>query len=305
MADQLRDTESGTRGVRRILRKQTDKAVEALEEGGRPLSDEAVHTARKQMKKVRAGLRLLCETLGTRAYDQENGCVRDAARPLTEVRDAGVLVNTLGKLADRFRDEIDRGAVSRLRQELLDHQREVRRSVLEDGTSLAPVKLALEGVRERSGEWPVGKKGWAVLGPGLRRTYKRGRDAFEAARQVPSTENLHEWRKQVKYLWHQLRTLVPLRPDVIGKLVEQAHTLGEHLGDDHDLAVLREKLEGELASDDRAPLFELIDRRRAELQEQALALGPLLYAEKPGTFAERFKSYWRGWRDRAPAAAHA
>src|SRR5205814_6211686 len=119
MSEQLRDTESGAKGVRRILKKQTGKAVKALEEGGRPLSDEAVHTARKQMKKVRASLRLLREALGSRTYGRENACVRDAARPLTEVRDAGVLVDTLDKLADRFRDEIDREAVAELRRTLL------------------------------------------------------------------------------------------------------------------------------------------------------------------------------------------
>src|SRR5262245_12367688 len=106
MSEQLSDTESGTRGVRRIVRKQLSKAVQALEER-QPLSDEAVHTARKQMKKVRAGLRLLREAFGSRAYERENTCIRDAARPLTTARDAGVLVDTLDKLADHFPDEID------------------------------------------------------------------------------------------------------------------------------------------------------------------------------------------------------
>src|SRR5262249_5267423 len=157
--------------------------------------------------RVRAGLRLLREALGSRTYDRENSCVRDAARPLTEVRDAGVLVDTVDRLAERFRDEIDSHALSELRRKLLEHQREVRREVLTDGTDLNPVKMTLEGAQERAKEWPIGKKGWSVLGSGLKRTYRRGRDAFEAVRQVPSTENLHEWRKQVKYLWYQLRVL--------------------------------------------------------------------------------------------------
>src|SRR4051794_28254839 len=101
MSDRLRETESGTRGVARIMRKQTGEALEVLSGSG-PLSDEAVHDARKRLKEVRAALRLLREALGSRTYRQENACFRDAARPLSEVRDAKVLVSTLDKLAEHL-----------------------------------------------------------------------------------------------------------------------------------------------------------------------------------------------------------
>src|SRR5437762_1561268 len=107
MADPLRKTDPHTRGIRRTVRKQLGKAVESLD-GGRPLPDEAVHRARKRLKKARAGLRLLRKALGGRAYDRENACCRDAARPLTEVRDARVLVDTLDQLAEQCGEEMDR-----------------------------------------------------------------------------------------------------------------------------------------------------------------------------------------------------
>jgi hypothetical protein len=58
MAKQLRHKASGTRGVQRLLCQQLDAALEALH-GEPDLSDEAVHTVRKQLKKVRASLCLL------------------------------------------------------------------------------------------------------------------------------------------------------------------------------------------------------------------------------------------------------
>src|ERR1019366_5884992 len=51
-----------------------------------------VPEVRKCFKRVRAALRLVREDLGDDAYREENWCLRDAARPLTEVRDAEMLV---------------------------------------------------------------------------------------------------------------------------------------------------------------------------------------------------------------------
>jgi CHAD domain-containing protein len=100
MAIGLRRSESGTQGLRRILREQIAKALEAL--GGTTLSDEAVHSARKELKKARATLQLLRDALGDVVYKRENAALRDAARPLSEVRDAKVLLDTLVRLVERY-----------------------------------------------------------------------------------------------------------------------------------------------------------------------------------------------------------
>jgi CHAD domain-containing protein len=300
MAGELRQTESGTKGVRRLLRKQAEKALEALRNGGRSPSDEAVHSARKSLKKARAYLRLLRPELGRRRYQRENAGLRDVARPLTEVRDAKVLAETLDKLAEHFGDAVDGRALSRLRRALRKEQREVRRRVLEEGDALGPAQESLESAPERVKDLPVGGHGWSVLGTGLKQVYKAGRDAFATARDDLSMENWHEWRKQVKYLWHQLQALQPLWPRVLEEIADQAHALADLLGEDHDLAVLRDHLTGDLERfPDReavAGLACLIDRRRAGLQEQATALGRRLYEEKPKRFVARLGGYWDAWR---------
>jgi CHAD domain-containing protein len=295
MAKQLRPREAGTQGVRRLLRKEVGRALEALGGVG-SLPDERVHDARKRLKKARALLRLLREEVGDRAYRRENAALRDAARPLTEVRDAKVLVDALDQLAEYFVGQVDLKEVRQVRRGLRDHQREVRTRVLGAGDALGPVREALAAARRRAKRWPVGRRGWSVLGAGLREVYRRGRDARAAAQDDPSVENLHEWRKQAKYLWHQLQVLQPLWPAAIGEWADQARALG----DDHDLDILRQKLQRER---DRSPgganpdtLVGLIDRRRAELQEQAWAVGQRLYEEKPKAFTRRLHGYWRAWR---------
>jgi CHAD domain-containing protein len=303
MAAELRPKEAGTRGVRRIFRREVGKAIAALRQGGQPLADEVVHDARKRLKKARAALRLLREALGSRLYDRANACCRDAARPLTEVRDAKVLRETLDELAERGAGAVDAAALDEVRRALRQDQRQVRH-VLEE-RDLGPVEESLEALREWAKDWPVGRRGWSVLGAGLKRVYRSGRDSFTEARQGPSLANLHEWRKQVKYLWHQLQVLRPMRPAVMEELARQAHDLADSLGDDHDLAVLRARLQekpGRFPEQPVAALVGLIDRRRGELQEQALALGRRLYQERPKQFAGRLKGYWHAWRrDRSRA----
>src|SRR5262249_2675480 len=101
MASRLKRGEAGTRGVRRLLRKELGKALEALQ-GADPLPDEAVHAARKALKRARALLRLLRDALGSRVYRRENARLRDAARPLTAVRDARILVDVFDQLAGQL-----------------------------------------------------------------------------------------------------------------------------------------------------------------------------------------------------------
>jgi len=85
--------------------------------------------------------------------------------------------------------------------------------------------------------------------------------------------------------------------DELGK---QAHQLADHLGDDHDLAVLRDLLVQEGSQWARpgtvTKLLGLIDVRRGELQHDAAQLGQRLYADRPKAFLNRLHSYWQAWR---------
>jgi hypothetical protein len=76
--------------------------------------------------------------------------------------------------------------------------------------------------------------------------------------------------------------------------------LGELLGDDHDLAVLRQML---IQDSDRFGgekgielLVALIDRRREELEEEAILLGHRFFQDAPRAFTYRLHGYWRVWR---------
>jgi CHAD domain-containing protein len=305
MAKPLRHTKSGTKEVQRLLCHHIDRALKALQ-GNQPLSDAAVHGARKQLKKGRADLRLLRKALGSQTYAYENTALRDVARPLTAVRDARALMDTLDTLVEHSGVQARALDLDRVRLALREEYCEVRQRVLVEGNTLEILEASLRAARARAKRWPIGRRGWAVLGAGLKRVYQNGRDAFTAAQDDPSQERLHEWRKQVKYLWHQLQVLQPIQRGQLTALADQAHTLAKALGDDHDLALLSQKF---LEEPDRFPdratmqtLADLIDRRRAHLQEQAMTLGHRLYEEKPRRFVDRLREYWRAWQGKASKA---
>jgi hypothetical protein len=80
--------------------------------------------------------------------------------------------------------------------------------------------------------------------------------------------------------------------------------LADVLGDDHDLAVLRERLTAGTQPPhvDVDAVIGLLDHRRAELQGEAWQLGQRIYAEKPKAFLARVKRSWKAGRALAAAA---
>lgn len=291
--------EAGTRAVRRMVRARIERAVKHLT--GRTPSDEDLHAARKELRKARATLQLGRKALGHRVFARANTALRDAARPLGAVRDSKVLLDRLDEFAGRF----GRGALDELRSTLRRERLQARRASL-GAAALRTQRGRLRALAARSTRWPVGRHGWSVLGPAMERTYARGRRALAAARENPSVEHLHEWRKRVKSLCYQLQLLEPIAPEPIQRLARAAHRLSDVLGHDHDLALLRAKVvrTPETARPEHRMLLDAIDERRAREQALAFGRGRRLYRETPRTFAARLEAHWRAWKrnGESPAA---
>jgi CHAD domain-containing protein len=273
-AFKLKQGEAVPEGVRRIARGRIDHAIEALADPG----EETVHEARKDMKKLRALLRLVRGEIGAKVYRRENAFFRDVARELAGVRDADVMLATLADLAERY--DADVGPV---RQGVEAHRLQVAGG--SRGRAAEAATAMLQEARSRVDEWPLERDGFEAVEDGLRRTYRGGRRGWRAALRDPSSENLHEWRKRVKDLWYHCSILEESWKPVMKALGDEAHELSDRLGDDHDLAVLLEfGAEG---------LEEPIATRRRELQEEAFAYGARLYVDRPKVFVGRVERWYR------------
>jgi CHAD domain-containing protein len=291
----LRRREPLPYGVRRVARGRLDSAVEGLRD---PDADgvEAVHEARKDLKKLRSTLRLVRPVVGEDAYRRENERYRDASRLLSETRDAQVLAETIDALEHRFSDQQPPGGWGEIKGALAPRG-------ADDGAEIDRLRgraaAEIEAGRGEIESLSLPGEGFDVVAPGLRRAYSRGRKRLAEAASEPSDERLHEWRKRSKDLWYQLRLLRPAWRPVLEPLADQARELTDLLGDDHDLVVLEGRTaetDIPLSDEQRRDLGELIARRRAELQARAFALGERLYAEKPKAFARRIGAYWEAPR---------
>jgi CHAD domain-containing protein len=280
--------------LRRCAREQLDRAITQLTDGVKDDPVTAVHDARKSLKKARSLMRLGRGTINRAERRRENAALRHAGRTLSSTRDAEVMLQAVDELADRFAGQLPGTTFDAIRQRLEAERDPARQRLLESGLT-EQVADELRSVQARVDDWTLRRGAWKALEPGLLRTYRRGRAAFDRARSEPAMENLHEWRKRTKDLWYHLRMLKPVSPGIVGGQADEAHMLADLLGDDHDLAVLRETLEtraGELVVDLDAVL-DLIDHRREQLQAEAMIVGQRLYAERPKAFAGRLHHYWK------------
>jgi len=292
----LKRQESAAEGLRRVARGRTAKAAERLREaGGGDLAD-SIHGARKDLKKLRAVLRLLRDQLGKKSYRAQNRRYRDAGRLLSDSRDAEVKVETLDDLEQRFGDEFPSAVAEPWRRDL---ERERYAAVADAGGELAErierAAKEIDAGRDEIAAWSLGKDSWKLVEPGMLEAYAKGREALAEVRKEPSAERVHEWRKRAKDFWYQLRILRELWPEVLGETADQAHDLADLLGDHHDLAVLADDLESRDTVDPEA-IAALIARRQDELLGQAVSIGERLYAEKPKAFAKRIGAYWKAAR---------
>jgi CHAD domain-containing protein len=283
--------------LRRIAAGRAESALERLR-GVSPEDEEfqeAVHGARKDLKKLRAIVRLLRDQVGERTYESQNRCYRDAARALSESRDATVKLETLAALGERVPD-LPPGTFAAWR-EALERDRDETLGGADATAVLESVEL-IEAGRDEIANWDLGRGSWKLIDRGLGRTYKRGRRALRQAEATPVEENFHLWRKRAKDLWYLLRILQPSWPEVLGASAEQAHRLTDLLGEHHDLAVLRTDLtDRSFGAADSEALAAAIAAREEELAGAALTLGRRLYAEKPKAFRARLRAYWEAWHE--------
>ena len=285
-------------GLRRVVAEQLADAAGGLREAAASTSadaGEAVHDARKSVKKVRAVLRLVRPHLTKKVYRGETDALRSAAHLLGPARDAEVLADLLhgllgtpdapaslntAALALRARAEAATALVVHGDGELAARTLDASAARLDEvldglpvGADAADLEPLAEGLETLQGkERKRRKKALAAL--------DALGDADEPAddgAQAETDELLHDWRKRVKDLWYAERLLSERRADSSER--DRLDALADALGADHDAAVLLEMLratdgDGELPDGIAAVLATSLD------DEARAALPGLLQAHR-------------------------
>lgn len=304
MAYALRHRVPVEQDIRRVLRTQASKALDALDS----LEDDpegAVHQCRKRCKKVRGAIRLVRPAVVGDGYATVNGLARDAARQLAPFRDAAAMATTLERLRS-WSGPVD--GIEPAGTTLERHRVGARAALADDDAATARARSLLADLADAVDAIELDHDGFDAVGDGFATTYGRGRDALEQAMAAPTGEAFHEWRKRAEYTSYHVRLLAPSAPMILDPLDDAFHVLTDALGDAHDLVVLGGWLRSD--ADDVRELGDTTDLRiavdgvRSELERTAVALGRRVHAEPPKRIHARLRSYWETWqaeRHRAPA----
>ena len=299
MAFRLQPDESITRGIRRLAKKELRSARAVLLKSVPP-PDEAIHEARKSVKKVRAILDLIKADDGE-GLGGSRKRLREINQTLSQLRDADAMVETVQAIEDRNRALLRQRTSTAIRRRLAKRKKRALEAAHADGVWKTIDRDCRELVETIKRAQPSHRR-FGVLAPGIRRAYRGGRKAMARARESRRAADFHEWRKQVKTLWYQLRLLEGCSAAVT-RDVARLNRVETCLGDDHNVAMLGEVLSADLPAADLESFRRAATRYQGQLRRRALAAAAKTYGHTTVVFMRTIKGAWKAFERQHRAAA--
>lgn len=284
-------------GLKSKIKDQCTIALDLITTRSKSDPHHVIHEVRKSFKKIRAALRLVRDHVDF--YKDENVFFRDEGRRISDIRDATSVIEALDMLYDQYSDELYKHTFNSFRNFLLERRKELAKAVLEDKNALSTVEGNLLQKKEEIDSWSINIKSFDAIYPSIKRVYKRGKKAYEKAIETQRTEDLHEWRKRVKYLRYQLDLINRIWPDMLDTWEDELHKLSDHLGNDRDLYMLdnlMQKNKGKFSDITSYQLLSsLLTAQRKELQQRSFLLGQRLYHLEKDTFTGLIEASWKAY----------
>jgi CHAD domain-containing protein len=303
MAFRIRPNESMAHGLRRLAKKELASAREGLRRSKGP-DKSAIHEARKSVKKVRAIADVVKDDDGHGLSGAMKG-LRGVNRVLSAARDADAMNETLSKLLERQPRLLSEHTVARLRRLLSRHNHAVAQSA-DRADAWRDAADELRDLRSDVKRWSPAHRRFGALAPGLRATHKRGRKAMARALESQRDTDFHEWRKQIKALWYELRLIEDAGP-TIQRAVKALDEAESSLGDDHNIVVLRAHVSAihSLAHDsvELQGFWRNAQQVQQRLRRKAIASAEAIYSTAPRVFMRQVRAEWKYW-NRQNRASH-
>lgn len=301
MSYELHSDETLGESLKRIFRKQIENA-EAIVRGDKVSDDSPVHEVRKHLKKARGAMRLVRREIGRGLFRQQDHCLRDAGRLISEVRDAEVRLETVRDLQSIVRHQ-GRAAYRSVELALMMELESFMGAFADWQGQALPM---LEKVRLATDHWALDHFDGRDLRCAVQSTYKCARDTLAHARNHPTVENFHEVRKQAKALWYHLRILRPVNRVVLKTVTDELKAVVDLLGRAHDLTFLGDRISADKGNGgwrrEGDKLLAVIEVSQQDLQRGAADLAERFFAERPRDFGARVMSWLEEWHDSRPGS---
>jgi CHAD domain-containing protein len=271
--------------VRRILADEVGKALAHLDMA-REKPEQGLHKCRKRLKSVRALLRLVRsgdETFCT----TENECYKQVSALLAGPREATALIETIDRLAASFPEQSAGGGLDAVRDRLVMRQHEMHAGAGLDAAISAAAAACREGLGhiDRLSLPDQPEQAADILAEGARATLRRARKALDKAGSRGAADDFHDLRKAAKTHSMHLSLLGRLWPTPIKARRKAVDSLGEQLGELHDVFVMRALFDAEGAPlgppEDTKLLAKLLKRSEKSLRKSCLAEAAELFGDSP------------------------
>ena len=248
----------------------------------------AIHQSRKDLKKLRAALRLIKDHADGDFIPAESVRLRDAGRLLASARDADVKLQTLASLRRQEALTLDDAvldawaeALTAERDDLLHRLDDPHVPVGSGGAMVRSIDAVIEECKSVA-LWPVDGLTIQSARLALVRERARGIAAMGRVMEGGDEEAVHDFRQRIKDLWHHLDLLCNVLPELRPSHVVRAHEISDLLGDHNDLAVIVEDASRRpeiIDADDMLALGEAAEVIQRDLRGRAVDRARALYRD--------------------------
>lgn len=276
--------------VRRIAAHQISEALDLLkrQQNG---PHEAVHDARKCIKRARALYRLIRPEAGEFAGQQDDR-LGNIAGELAHLRDVAALVEAAHYLQAGSTAKPESQALGHIARTLEKERDHLSEHLEKISATIATAIGALDDARQALSRLSLTdnrKKTADCLSRGWQLIDEKARKALALCTEATDDVPFHSLRKRSQDRWMHAMLLRALWPTAMIAIGHDAKALVDLLGHEHDLAVLA----GQLAAPefpnsdvDKQAALLAVARERQTLQRASLDAGRHLFDKKPQRDAE-------------------
>jgi CHAD domain-containing protein len=273
-----------------ILGKELDTALESL--AGDTPDAEAIHDARRSVKRARAVVRLVEAELGAPS-EEITLRLRSAAHVLAAMREADANLETLDQLQVAYGSLVTSTVARAVRRGLETREHASRANA---GEALETARRSLEQVKASAPAQVKQVAHLRVVRAGALRAYRRPRRVLAGLSRDSGDAEFHLWRRRLKDHYYHMRLLEGIHTTPRTR-ARALNLLEECLGDDHNLGILADLIlaapERYGTARDTALVLGCIAQEQRRLRIRALDQGWRSFSWRPSEFDRLLRGWWR------------
>lgn len=248
-----------------------------------------IHHVRVDIKKLRAWIRLVQGKSDKQEWREIDRCLRDMAKQWSERRDEEVISETLVWLKKKEKNQNAAVSINRLYSGIQDNL--IGQSAITT-TVRMPDRIFLDNLKRKT----LSAAEYETIKQGLQKTYKRAlKLGAKACSEKGTVDDMHKFRRWVKYLSYQLEFTGNLYADNSGEFRNQLDKPGKRLGRIHDLVMIKNRLKQlsgrEKFKKDIRNTGMVADRKMNKLIKQTRQSFDSVFVLKPREFASGLRRF--------------